>query len=73
MAHIKPTTRDSDSSCAADGKFLPFKTAVELSAGGFGVKRIDGTFEILDALPGNNPKFRNSSVDYCVTVYFIVN
>jgi hypothetical protein len=50
MAFV-PTRTDETKHSSVDGKFPAFNTAVEVSKGGFGVKRADGTFEILDALP----------------------
>lgn len=55
MAYV-PTRTDQTKYSAVDGVDPVFGTVVELSAGGFGVQRIDPRsgkvfFEVLDALP----------------------
>jgi hypothetical protein len=50
MAFV-PTRTDATKYGSVDGVFPAFGTAIEATKGGFGVKRPDGTFEILDALP----------------------
>lgn len=50
MAFV-PTRTDASKYSAVDGKFPAHGTPVEVTKGGFGVRRADGTFEILDALP----------------------
>ena len=50
MAFV-PTRTDKTKYSSVDGKFPAFNTNVEVTKGGFGVRRSDGTFEILDALP----------------------
>jgi hypothetical protein len=50
MAFV-PTRSDRTKYSSVDGKFPAFNTNVEVTKGGFGVRRPDGTFEILDALP----------------------
>ena len=50
MAFV-PTRTDETKYSSVDGKFPTFNANVEVTKGGFGVRRPDGTFEILDALP----------------------
>lgn len=58
MAYVQTRT-DQTKYSAVDGAADPFGTAVEASAGGFGIKRtVKGveTFEVLDALPLNRQR-----------------
>lgn len=57
MAFV-PTRTDASKYSAVDGVFPAFGTTIEVSKGGFGVKRPDGTFEILDAMPLGRQKIQ---------------
>lgn len=51
MPYVKPRT-DQTGHSSVDGKDVPFATAVEATAGGFGVVNPHtNTFEVLDAVP----------------------